>query len=58
MSNRLPTQVVKIDQSFTRSIGTHARKRALVETVTKLLQDLGQRLVAEGVCRRGRWRTC
>jgi EAL domain-containing protein (putative c-di-GMP-specific phosphodiesterase class I)/GAF domain-containing protein len=46
---RLPTQVVKIDQSFMGGIDTDARKRALVATMIKLSQDLGHRVVAEGV---------
>jgi EAL domain-containing protein (putative c-di-GMP-specific phosphodiesterase class I) len=46
---RLPAQVVKIDQSFVRGIDTDERKRALVATMIKLSHDLGLRVVAEGV---------
>ena len=46
---RLPAQVVKIDQSFMRDIDTDERKRSLVATMIKLSHDLGHRVVAEGV---------
>jgi EAL domain-containing protein (putative c-di-GMP-specific phosphodiesterase class I) len=46
---RLPAQVVKIDQSFMRGIDTDERKRSLVATMIKLSHDLGHRVVAEGV---------
>jgi EAL domain-containing protein (putative c-di-GMP-specific phosphodiesterase class I) len=46
---RLPAQVVKIDQSFMRGIEADERKRSLVATMIKLSHDLGHRVVAEGV---------
>jgi EAL domain-containing protein (putative c-di-GMP-specific phosphodiesterase class I) len=46
---RLPAEVVKIDQSFVRGIDADERKRALVSAMIKLSHDLGHRVVAEGV---------
>ncbi len=46
---RLPIQVVKIDQSFMRDLATDGRKRSLVSTMILLSHDLGYRVVAEGV---------
>jgi EAL domain-containing protein (putative c-di-GMP-specific phosphodiesterase class I)/GGDEF domain-containing protein len=45
----MPADVVKIDQSFIRNLETDARKQALVATMIRLSQDLGHRVVAEGV---------
>ena len=46
---RLPAEVVKIDQSFVRGLDGDERKRALVSAMIKLSHDLGHRVVAEGV---------
>jgi EAL domain-containing protein (putative c-di-GMP-specific phosphodiesterase class I) len=46
---RLPEEVVKIDQSFVRGLDRDERKRALVSAMIKLSHDLGHRVVAEGV---------
>jgi EAL domain-containing protein (putative c-di-GMP-specific phosphodiesterase class I)/GGDEF domain-containing protein len=46
---RLPAQIVKIDQSFMRELAADARKHVLVETMISLSHDLGYRVVAEGV---------
>ena len=45
----VPAKVVKIDQSFVRDLDVDERKRALVATMIKLSNDLGQLVVAEGV---------
>lgn len=47
---RLPAQVVKIDQSFVRGMGEgNARDRILVRTMISLARQLGLQVVAEGV---------
>ena len=46
---RLPVQVVKIDQSFMRDLAGDKRKRSLVSTMILLSHNLGYRVVAEGV---------
>jgi EAL domain-containing protein (putative c-di-GMP-specific phosphodiesterase class I)/GAF domain-containing protein len=46
---RLPAEVVKIDQSFIRNLDGDERKRSLVSAMIKLSHDLGHRVVAEGV---------
>jgi len=46
---RLPAQIVKIDQSFMRDLAADERKHVLVETMISLSHDLGYRVVAEGV---------
>jgi len=46
---RLPVQVVKIDQSFMRDLADNERKRSLVSTMILLSHNLGYRVVAEGV---------
>jgi len=46
---RLPVQVVKIDQSFMRDLAGDERKRSLVSTMILLSHNLGYRVVAEGV---------
>ncbi|MDO9708036.1 putative bifunctional diguanylate cyclase/phosphodiesterase [Paracraurococcus lichenis] len=46
---RLPAQVVKIDQSFMRGLMSDDRKQALVSTMILLSHDLGYEVVAEGV---------
>ena len=46
---RLPANVVKIDQSFVRGLAADERKRALVATMASLGHEFGYRVVAEGV---------
>ncbi|WP_375262557.1 EAL domain-containing protein [Palleronia sp.] len=46
---RLPVQVVKIDQSFVRDLNEHEREQTLVRSMVALSHDLGFRVVAEGV---------
>jgi EAL domain-containing protein (putative c-di-GMP-specific phosphodiesterase class I) len=46
---RLRMHVVKIDQSFVRSIDAGPRERKLVGSMIALSRDLGLRVVAEGV---------
>ena len=46
---RLPVKVVKIDQSFMRGLDTDPRRRSLVGAMIKLSQNLGHKVVAEGV---------
>jgi EAL domain-containing protein (putative c-di-GMP-specific phosphodiesterase class I)/GGDEF domain-containing protein len=45
----LPADVVKIDQSFIRSISTNERTRLLVATMIRMAHSLDYRVVAEGV---------
>ncbi len=46
---RIPARVVKIDRSFMCDLAQDARRRALVSAMIKLAQDLGYRVVGEGV---------
>ncbi|KQQ33574.1 diguanylate phosphodiesterase [Duganella sp. Leaf126] len=46
---RMPADVVKIDQSFVRDIENDQRQQGLVRAMISLSQDLGHRVVAEGV---------
>ncbi|MQA40229.1 sensor domain-containing phosphodiesterase [Rugamonas aquatica] len=46
---RMPADVVKIDQTFVIGLEDDTRKQALVATMITLSQDLGHRVVAEGV---------
>jgi EAL domain-containing protein (putative c-di-GMP-specific phosphodiesterase class I) len=46
---RLPTTVVKIDQSFVRNLDVGERDESLVRSMIALSHDLGYRVVAEGV---------
>jgi EAL domain-containing protein (putative c-di-GMP-specific phosphodiesterase class I)/GGDEF domain-containing protein len=46
---RLPVNVVKIDQSFMRDLAVDRKRRALVAAMIKLSQNLGHMVVAEGV---------
>jgi EAL domain-containing protein (putative c-di-GMP-specific phosphodiesterase class I) len=46
---RLPVKVVKIDQSFMRDLGSDPRRRSLVSAMIALSQNLGHKVVAEGV---------
>ena len=44
-----PVDMVKIDRSFVGGIGTSRRDRAIVTSILQLSQELGFRVVAEGV---------
>ena len=46
---KLPADVVKIDQSFVRCLEDGERQQALVRSMIALSHDLGYRVVAEGV---------
>jgi EAL domain-containing protein (putative c-di-GMP-specific phosphodiesterase class I)/GGDEF domain-containing protein len=46
---KMPADVVKIDQSFVRGLENDRRRQALVRAMITLSQDLGHRVVAEGV---------
>ena len=46
---RMPADVVKIDQSFIRELESDPRQQGLVKAMIALSQDLGHRVVAEGV---------
>jgi EAL domain-containing protein (putative c-di-GMP-specific phosphodiesterase class I)/GGDEF domain-containing protein len=46
---RLPAQVVKIDQSFVRDLAKGEREQTLVRSMISLSHDLGYRVVAEGI---------
>ncbi|SDF97004.1 MULTISPECIES: EAL domain-containing protein [unclassified Duganella] len=46
---KMPADVVKIDQSFIRNLERDTRQQALVTAMITLSQDLGHRVVAEGV---------
>jgi EAL domain-containing protein (putative c-di-GMP-specific phosphodiesterase class I) len=46
---KMPADVVKIDQSFVRGLENDKRRQALVQAMITLSQDLGHRVVAEGV---------
>jgi EAL domain-containing protein (putative c-di-GMP-specific phosphodiesterase class I)/GGDEF domain-containing protein len=46
---RLPAQVLKIDQSFTRDLTKGEREQTLVRSMISLSHDLGYRVVAEGI---------
>lgn len=46
---RMPADVVKIDQSFVRGIEHDQRQQGLVRAMISLSQELGHRVVAEGV---------
>lgn len=45
----LPANIIKLDQSFIRSLATSKRDQRLVATMIQLAHDLGHRVVAEGV---------
>ena len=47
--HRFPFDVLKIDRSFVMGIADSAESRRLVRTIIELGQDLGLRIVAEGV---------
>ena len=46
---KLPANVVKIDQSFVREMTSGEKDQSLVRSMISLLHDLGYRVVAEGV---------
>jgi EAL domain-containing protein (putative c-di-GMP-specific phosphodiesterase class I)/GGDEF domain-containing protein len=46
---KLPVQVVKIDQSFIRNMDQGAKEQSLVRSMISLTQDLGYIVVAEGI---------
>ncbi|MDB5688612.1 MAG: diguanylate phosphodiesterase [Sphingomonas bacterium] len=46
---RLPAEVVKIDQSFVRDLALGEREQTLVRSMISLSHDLGYRVVAEGI---------
>ncbi|TCM48417.1 EAL domain-containing protein (putative c-di-GMP-specific phosphodiesterase class I) [Rhizobium sp. PP-F2F-G48] len=46
---KLPTKVLKIDQSFIRDLESDERGQCLVQSMITLSHDLGYRVVAEGI---------
>ena len=46
---RLPTDILKIDRSFTKGLGLEVEDTAIVQTVVDLAHILGMEVVAEGV---------
>jgi EAL domain-containing protein (putative c-di-GMP-specific phosphodiesterase class I) len=46
---RLPTDILKIDKSFTRGLGVEVEDTAIVQTIVDLAHILGIEVVAEGV---------
>jgi len=46
---RLPVDIVKLDRSFVAALGVSDREEAVIRAATRLAQDLGLILVAEGV---------
>jgi EAL domain-containing protein (putative c-di-GMP-specific phosphodiesterase class I)/GGDEF domain-containing protein len=46
---QLPASVLKIDQSFIKSLATSEHDRKLVRAIISMAHDLGYRVVAEGV---------
>ena len=46
---RLPTDILKIDRSFTKGLGLEVEDTAIVRTVVDLAHILGMEVVAEGV---------
>jgi diguanylate cyclase (GGDEF)-like protein/PAS domain S-box-containing protein len=47
--HHFPIDTLKIDRSFTKSIGTNPKKLGIIKTVVALAQNLGMDVVAEGV---------
>jgi EAL domain-containing protein (putative c-di-GMP-specific phosphodiesterase class I) len=46
---RLPVQILKIDQSFTRTLWQQPRQQLLVRGITDMAHALGLKVVAEGI---------
>lgn len=44
-----PFDVLKLDRSFVRDMASNFRHRAIVRTIARFAEDLGLRLIAEGV---------
>jgi diguanylate cyclase (GGDEF)-like protein/PAS domain S-box-containing protein len=44
-----PFDALKVDRSFVRDMATNFRHRAIVRTITGFAEDLGLRLIAEGI---------
>jgi EAL domain-containing protein (putative c-di-GMP-specific phosphodiesterase class I) len=44
-----PFDVLKVDRSFVRDMASNFRHRAIVRTIARFAEDLGLRLIAEGV---------
>jgi diguanylate cyclase (GGDEF)-like protein len=51
----LPLQELKIDQSFVMNLEGHAANRMIVNSIVSLAQNLGLRVVAEGVEDKAAW---
>ncbi len=47
--HRLPATVIKIDQSFMRTLSGNLKEQTLVRSMISMAHDLGYRVVAEGV---------
>jgi EAL domain-containing protein (putative c-di-GMP-specific phosphodiesterase class I) len=47
--HRFPMNTLKIDRSFTKSIGDDPKKLGIIKTVVSLAQNLGMDVIAEGV---------
>ncbi|MBY0613015.1 MAG: bifunctional diguanylate cyclase/phosphodiesterase [Beijerinckiaceae bacterium] len=47
--SRLPVQIIKIDQSFVRTLTSDPRQQLLVKSVLDMGHSLGFRIVAEGI---------
>ena len=47
--HRLPIDLLKIDSSFVRTMGSDEKNRRIVETILLLGRNLGVEVVAEGV---------
>ena len=47
--SRLPVQIIKIDQSFVRTLASEPRQQLLVKSILNMGHTLGFRIVAEGI---------
>src|SRR5205823_14174496 len=47
--HRMPIDILKIDASFVRTIGSDEKNRRIVETILALGKNLGVEVIAEGV---------